>query len=314
MSELPQAVVVFGASGFIGRNLVDALTGRVETLLGVTRRGAQVPGCDRVVTLDRLADLPALPADSAVVHAAARRYNASTFAQDQSAILDANVAIANAVYRFCEARGIGEVRLASSSAVYPADWAVLDDERVFDLDDWPNTGEAAYAWSKRWDEICAELYRRQRGINTIAFRLSNPYGPHDCTDVAAAHVAAAFVIKALLPGDEFEIRGNPDAERDFMYVGDVTAAFLASLGKRGQSGAYNLASGQTTSVRALAEAALRAAGRTKRIVVGQAAPSGVAVRRLTAARVRRDFDLPPFTDLDRGLPPTMEWYRYELRG
>lgn len=312
MTDLPQAVVVFGASGFIGRNLVEALAGRVDLLLGVTRRGEPVPGCDTVVTLEGLAGLPALPAGSVVIHVAARRYNARTFAQDQTAILDANVAIANAVYRFCAARGIAEVRLASSSAVYPASWAVLDDERSLDLNDWPNRGEGAYAWSKRWDEICAELYRQQRGINTIAFRLSNPYGPHDCTDVAAAHVAAAFVIKALMPGNEFEILGNPDAERDFVFAGDVTAAFLTSLARRGESGVYNLAFGKSVSVRALAEAALRAVGRTKRIVVAQGVPAGVLVRRLTATRLQRDFGLPPFTDLADGLPPTVEWYRHAL--
>jgi len=306
------AVVIFGASGFVGRNIVDALAGRVGALVGVTHRTATVAGCTAVTTIDRLDDLPPLPPQTVVINAAAVRYDAGTFRGQQSEILDRNVRIANALYAFCVARRISEVRLASSVAVYPADWPVLTDEKPVDLNDWPHAGEAAYAWSKRWAEICAEVHRRQYGINTLIFRLSNPYGPYDSTDPAAAHVAPAFVMRALAPGDTFEILGNADAERDFVFAGDVAAAFAASLGRRGQSDAFNLGYGATATIRELAEAALRAAGREKRIVVSENANPGVNVRRVTATRLREAFALPLFADLQRGLSLTTAWYRQAL--
>ena len=313
MTALPEAVVVFGASGFIGRNIVDALAGRVETLVGVTYSSLAVPGCTAVFTMDCLGDIPALPRETVIINAAAVRYDPRTFREEQSAILQANVEITNAMYRFCVARGLSEVRLASSVAVYPASSGVLSDEQPVDLNGWPHAGEAAYAWSKRWAEISAEVHRRQCGVNTIAFRLSNPYGPYDTADVAAAHVATAFVIRALAPGDTFEILGNAGAERDFVFAGDVAATFVASLAERGRSDAYNLGFGETATIRALAEAALRAAGASKQIVVGTAADAGVNVRRVTARRVREAFPLPPFADLAQGLAATVKWYRDALR-
>jgi nucleoside-diphosphate-sugar epimerase len=314
MSGLPEAVVVFGASGFIGRNIVDALRGRVGTLVGVTGRQRTVPGCDIVTTMDGLAALAALPADTIVINAAAVRYDAKTFAQEQSAILSENVSIANAVYRFCATRAIKEVRLASSVAIYPANWTLLDDERPLDLNEWPNANEAAYAWSKRWAEICADIYCRQGGINTLTFRLSNPYGPYDETNAAAAHVAAAFAVKALMSGDNFEILGNPLNERDFIYAGDVAAVFVDSLRHRGESGAYNLGFGRTHTIQDLAVAALRAAGKSKQIIIGAAAHGvGVKVRVVKAERVRRNFDVRAFATLDQGLEPTIAWYRGALK-
>jgi nucleoside-diphosphate-sugar epimerase len=307
-----EAVVIFGASGFIGRNIVDALAGRVDALIGVTHRTATVAGCTAVTTIERLDDVPPLPPETVVINAAAVRYDAGTFRAQQSEILDHNVKIANAVYAFCVARKISEVRLASSVAVYPAGWPVLTDEKPVDLNDWPHAGEAAYAWSKRWAEICAEVHRRQYGINTLIFRLSNPYGPYDSTDPSVAHVAPAFVMRALAPGDTFEILGNADAERDFVFAGDVAAAFAASLGRRGQSDAFNLGYGATATIRELAEAALRAAGREKRIVVSENANPGVNVRRVTATRLREAFALPLFADLQRGLSLTTAWYRQVL--
>src|ERR1043165_7414433 len=150
MSAIPEAVVVFGASGFVGRNIVDALSGRIGTLIGITNGSAQVPGCTAVCAIDRLADVATLPLDTVAINAAAVRYDPRTFHAQQSQILQRNVGIANAVYAFCVARKIAEVRLASSVAVYPAGWPLLSDEKPVDLNEWPHEGEAGYAWSNRW--------------------------------------------------------------------------------------------------------------------------------------------------------------------
>jgi len=312
VSGLPEAVVLFGASGFIGRNILAALVGKIPQIIGVTGRTAEVPGCTRVIPIDRLADVPPLPTDTILINAAAQRYHAGRFAAEQGDILDTNARIAAASYQFCIDRNIREVRLASSVAVYPADWAALDDERAPDFDSPPHAGEADYAWSKRFAEICADAEQRAFGIHTLTFRLTNPYGPFDATDIDAAHVAPAFVMRALAPSDTFEIRGNPDAERDFVFAGDVARVFLASLVRRGEHAAYNLAAGETVTIRALAEAAVRASGKPKRIVVtGNAAP-GVAARRPTGRKLRAAFDLTPFRSLDEGLVVTVDWYRHAL--
>ena len=229
MALLPEAVVLFGASGFIGRNIVEALRDAVPMLVGVNASGRAVPGCTLTVAADRLAEIPALPPDTAVVNVAAYRYFASRFAREQAEILSANVALTDAVYRFVLERGITEVRAASSAAVYPADWAVQDDTRPLDLNAWPHAGEAAYAWSKRWGEITAELWHRRAGVNTISLRLTNPYGAFDTLDEAEAHVATAFVIRALSDVPEFEVRGDPEAERDFVFAGDIALAFREAV-------------------------------------------------------------------------------------
>ena len=314
---LPAAVVLFGASGFIGRNIAAALRGEVGRLIGVNASGRAVPECDETVAAAALDGIPALPADSAVIHVAAFRYYASRFARQQAEILSANLALTDAVYRFALDRGITEVRAASSSAVYPAGWDIQDDSRPLDLNAWPHDGEAAYAWSKRWGEIAAELWRRRAGIHTISLRLTNPYGPHDTLDEAEAHVANDFALRALSDVPEFEVRGNPHAERDFVYAGDIAATFLASLRLRGVQAAVNCAAGETTRVIDLAHAAMRAAG-TPRPVRMNAPPAGanagVAVRRATATRLREILpDLPPFRGLDEGMRLTMDWYRHAHR-
>lgn len=309
-----QAVILVGASGFIGRNIVEALRDQVELLIGVTGRSQDVPGCHQTVTLADIDQLPALPAETLVINVAAMRYDARRFRAEQPDIMAANMAIVNQVYGFCVRRGIKEVRYGSSSAIYPASAAVLDDDVAVDLNAWPHDGEAAYAWSRRWGEISGELHRRSHGINTLSFRLTNPFGPFDTLDRAAAHVASAFVLKALEPGPTFEVLGNPDAERDFVFGGDVAAVFAGTLDERGRNEVANIANGRTISIRQFAEAVLRAAGSDKEIVLaGSAGGAGVLIRRATGQRLYRLFPhLPVLGPLDTGLSKTVEWYRHAL--
>lgn len=314
--SLPETVLVFGASGFVGRNIVDTLRGRVGCVIGVTRSGTPVPGCNATIVAAALDTLPALPPATAIVHVAAFRYLASRFGAQQAEILQANLALTDLVYRFALARGITEVRAASSVAVYPAEWALLDDTVPLDLNGWPHAVEAAYAWSKRWGEIAAEIWHRKAGINTISFRISNPYGPYDTLDENEAHVATAFVIRACGSAPEFEVRGDPEAERDFVFVGDVAAAFVESLGLRGVNTALNLGFGETRTVRDLALATMRAAGEERPIRLTSPPAAGnreVKVRRATAARLRALLPgLPRLRTLEEGMAATLPWYRDAL--
>jgi nucleoside-diphosphate-sugar epimerase len=311
--NIPEAVIIFGASGFIGRNIVDALRGHVGHLIGVTGSGKPVPGCDVTVASTELDMLPALPSDNAIIHVAAFRYFASRFGAQQAEILQANLAISDLVYRFALARGITELRCASSVAVYPAEWAILDDSKPLDLNGWPHPGEAAYAWSKRWGEIAAELWHRRAGLNTVSFRLTNPYGPYDTLDEAEAHVATAFVIRACGSAPEFEVRGDPDAERDFVFADDVAAAFVESLKLRSVHTALNLGFGETRKIHDLARVVMRAAGEERPIRLTSPPPAaqrGVKLRRATAARLRELLpSLPPLRTLEQGMAATLPWYR-----
>lgn len=310
MSILPSAVVLVGASGFVGRHIAQALAGRVETLIGVTGQSRLAPGCTTVIPLAELASLPPLPTDTAVIHVGAYRYDAGRFGLAQSDILLNNVELNTRVYHFCAERQIKEVRLASSVAVYEAGLAVMDDADPVNLNASPNPGEAFYAWSKRWSETIAPLYAERFGINSVVFRLSNPYGAYDSVTLTKAHVAPAFVMKALNDDPVFAIKGDPMVERDFIYAGDVAEAFVRSLAWRRRNEAYNLCTGHSTTLMDLASTVLKVAGRQKPIEAGQPGAFGPAKRVSTSQRIRDALGL-EFASLAEGMAPTVAWYGKE---
>lgn len=311
MSSLPEAVIIFGASGFVGRNLAEALDGQVPLLIGVTGKASSAPGCTHVFPISELGAIPALPADTVAIHVAAYRYDMSRLNLVQSDILRFNTELNGRVFDFCANRKIRELRLASSVAVYPAGLDIMDDAAEVDLNKQPYAGEAFYAWSKRWAEQLAALYAAQFGINSIIFRLSNPYGPYDSTDPAKAHVAPAFVMKALNSEPVFQIKGDATVERDFTYVGDVVEAFRRSLLWRERNEVYNVCTGKTVTLQTLAETVLAMAGARKAIQSGAPGAFGPNRRASTSARIQQAMGL-SFTSLEEGMRPTIEWYRHAL--
>lgn len=313
MTRLPEAVVLFGAGGFIGHNIVDALAGKVDRLIGVTARGIPVPGCDITVRADRLDDIPALPDDSVLINVAAARYDPRSFRNDQSLILQCNLSILTAAYRFCVIRGISEVRQASSSAVYPAGDDPQNDEQPLDLNAPPNAGELGYAWSRRMTEITADIHRQLYGIHTQSFRLTNPYGAYDTLDEQRAHLATALIIRVLKERGPLRLLGNPEAQRDFVHAADIASVFVASCRRRAMHDVMNLAYGEVTSIRQFAETLLAVAGVDKVIEVNDSLPPGVNVRRATGRRLRQTFPELRLCSLSEGLEKTLAWYSHELQ-
>lgn len=309
---MPGTVIVFGGSGFVGRNLIERLSQKVERVISVSLSGASVPGAAEAYGINELSRIGPLAADTAAINVAAHRYDAKRFDRAQSEIVLANARLAETLYEFCLDRGIKEVRAASSVAVYPAGLESLDDNVSVDLNRLPNPNETFYGWSKRWGEVLASLYAEKYGIATQSFRISNVYGPHDSIDMRNAHVLPAFVIRALEPGDTFEIKGEPDTERDFIFVSDVCDVFERSLQRHGVSDAVNLCTGTTTRLRTLAETILRLTGSDRPLVTSVAFVQGAKARRSTSERLEKDFGKTSFVDLESGLRQTIEWYRHAL--
>ncbi len=247
-----------------------------------------------------------------LINLAAERYDAQGFVAAQAHIILRNTEITQKVYDFCVQKGVNEVRSAGSSAVYAADETNFDDGIPVDLNSDPQDSELMYGWSKRFAEIYARLFKTKCGINTITFRLTNPYGPYDSLYEHKAHVIPSFVIRALKTTGPFTIRGNPKASRDFIYAHDVCEVIARSLRIRGRQEVYNLGSGECLTIERLAQTILRLVGRELNTESADAAMGGVVARGCRNERVRADFGI-QFTTLEQGLTSTIRWYRDVLR-
>src|SRR5262249_54303064 len=102
--------------------------------------------------------------------------------------------------------------------------------------------------------------------------------------------------------------GDGEQTRDYVYVGDLVEA-ASRAAASDASGTWNLGTGIETSVNRLFTMIAAALDyKQKPLYVDQ--PAGEQRRSvLDGSAVRRDFNLPPWTPLEKGIPITTEWFR-----
>lgn len=275
------AVVVTGASGFIGRNLVARLVELgIETVAVSRRPAAPQPGVRTVATAD-YADAPGGPAD-VLMHLAESPYAA---AADGAA---------PELLRALAHRPFGRIVYVSSGLVYGDRTAAP--RRPGD----PASANGPYAQSK----LAAEAVALERG--GVVARLGNVIGPgmHEGTVISD-------ILAQLDARGPVALRDLGPA-RDYVWVGDVAAA-LAAMAVGRASGVFNVGSGRSVTVAELARRILVLAGQPDRAVVGRL-PASRSTLAFDIAETEAAFGWRPQVSLDEGLARLLESRRTALGG
>ena len=174
----------------------------------------------------------------------------------------------------------------------------------------PTHPVSPYGCAKLAIENYLYYYRAVHGFQTQVFRYANVYGPGQ-NGMGEAGVVAIFA-ETILRGDTPKIRGDGEQTRDYVYVGDlVEAAARAAAG--GKSGTWNLGTGLETSVNTLFTMIAAALDFRKPPEFGPQPPGEQRRSVLDGSAVRRDFDLPKWTALEKGIPITTDWFHKNSR-
>ncbi|HEX2183003.1 MAG TPA: NAD-dependent epimerase/dehydratase family protein [Rubrobacteraceae bacterium] len=166
-----------------------------------------------------------------------------------------------------------------------------------------------YGASKLAGEGYCSAYFRTFGIETVALRFGNVYGP------LSGHknsVVARF-IKRASSGEVLEIYGDGTQTRDFIYVGDLTRAVRLAASVEGVGGEiFQIATSAETTVQELVERLLPvlAASGIKDVEVRNTEARRGEVRRNYAdtSKAERMLGWRAEVDLDEGLRRTVAWF------
>jgi UDP-glucose 4-epimerase len=166
-----------------------------------------------------------------------------------------------------------------------------------------------YGASKLAGEGYCSAYFRTFGIETVALRFGNVYGPLS----GHKNSAVAKFIKRAMRGEVLEIYGAGTQTRDFIYIDDLIRAVRLSATVDGVGGeVFQIATNAETSVQELVDKllpALAAAGIVD-VEVREAAPRlGDVMRNYSdTSKAARMLGWRTEVDLDEGLRRTVEWF------
>ena len=165
-----------------------------------------------------------------------------------------------------------------------------------------------YALSKYVGEEYARLYAEHFGLETVALRYFNVFGPRQDPDSPYAAVIPLF-IRHLLRGEPPVIHGDGEQTRDFTYIANVVDANLAACHTPGASGSYNIACGEAVSLLVILARLQEILGTHIEPVHDAPRPGDVRHSRAAIARARAELDYEPKVAIADGVARFVEWYR-----
>jgi UDP-glucose 4-epimerase len=300
-------VLVTGGCGFIGANLVRRLEamGRKVRVLDNLALGdaAYLHGTAAQVVQGDVRDTAlvneALQGVEEVVHLAARGSVVDSVA-DPTANFEANVVGTFCLLNACVGSGIEKFFFASTGGAL-----IGDAEPPVNEDSLPRP-ISPYGASKLCAEAYLHAFAKSYGLQTVALRFANVYGPYSGHKKG---IVTAY-IKALQTGEPLIIYGDGTSSRDYLYVDDlcrgVTRAMEADLAP---GTVLHLASGVETTVAEMAELMIRASGKTEHEILHLPRRPGEVDRNFADfARAREAIGFTPNVGLQEGVERTWRWF------
>lgn len=248
-------VLVTGGAGFIGSHVVDAFIERGDHVVVLDNLSS-----GNLENLNRKAEF--IEGDITNRSLVMRLFKEHRFdiVNHHAAQLDVRKSVANPVFD-AEQNIIGSLNLLEASRevgsvkrfmLASTGGAIYGEQDYFPADEkHPTRPISPYGVAKRSIELYLHYYKEVQGIEYVAFRYTNVYGPRQSPH-GEAGVVAIFTEK-LLEGVQPVINGDGTQTRDYVYVGDLVRAHMMALDKLKGSDIFNISTGIETDVNEIFE-------------------------------------------------------------
>ena len=339
-----KTMLVTGAAGFIGSNLVKRLYSDVEDITVIDNINDYYDVRLKEARLEKLSAHPSFVfikgsiADKAIITKIFQKYkpqvvvNLAAQAGVRYSITNPNVYIESNLIGFCNILeacrhsydngqiGVEHLVYASSSSVYGSNKKV-----PYSTDDKLDNPGSLYAATKK-SNLLAHAYSKLYNIPSTGLRFFTVYGPAGRPDMAYF----GFTNK-LREGKTIQIFNYGNCKRDFTYIDDIVEGVVRIMKKApdkvtGKDGlplplyaVYNIGNNQPENlldfVQILSEELVRAGvlpedydfDSHKELVPMQ--PGDVPVTYADTSALERDFGFKPSNSLRDGLRKSAEWYK-----
>jgi len=311
-------VLVTGASGFIGTNLVRKLNNLGAIVRGTVHQSdpQEVLSDVEYSTLDLLKMENCFKATKDIDYvfmAAANSSGAAIMEKTPLVHLTPNVVMNSQMLAASYENKVKKFCFISSNTVYPlTDFAVKEEDVT-------NEFYEKYfivGWMKRFSEIMCEMYSNKikSPMETLVVRPGNLYGPFDKYTWTESKVVAALVRRAIEKQNPFEVWGDGLDLKDFLYIDDFTEGMLLAFAKSEDSMPINIASGIPVTIREVLAVILKIADHHEaQVKFDSTKPTMIPKRMIDISKMQQLTNWSPENSLTDGIAKTMEWYKEFFR-
>ena len=317
-------ILVTGGASFIGSHLVDELV----------RHGANVTVVDdlssgRLENLhesgDKIEIIRGDLRDQAVADEATKNkqvvfhlaniHGGRGFIETHPGELVQNFLIDGNVFYSSYRNQVERVCFTSSACAYPTTLQTADtrkqvrylsEEMADPFKEGAALADGEYGWAKFMGEMSLKAYNKQFGLKGVSCRLFTVYGPRE----NESHAIIAFIGKALLEQDPFEIWGTGQQDRNFTYVDDIVQGLMLAAERISDCRSVNIGTDEITKIIDAAKLVCEIVGHTpSRFLCDTSKPEGVHARAASTKNQEAWLAWRPAVTFRQGIRKTIEWYR-----
>lgn len=304
--------VVTGGAGFIGSHIAENLAGRGDEVVildnlfsgkvGNIRHlldNSSVTFLEGSVTDQALLANACKGADGIFHEAAITSVPRSV--RDPLATNETNVSGTLNVLVAAQKCGVKKIVYASSSSVYG------DTPTLPKREDMVPSPKSPYAITKLAGEYYCKVFSELYGMDTVALRYFNVFGPRQDPDSEYSAVIPKFITK-LLHNESPVIYGDGSQTRDFTYVKDVAEANIRAMDTSAR-GVFNVAYGSRISLVELAHLIMETLGADRPLVFEPPRKGDIHDSLAAISAARETFGYAPKYTVKTGLMETIQWYK-----
>ena len=236
-----------------------------------------------------------------------------------SALINLNVAYE------CVKKNVKKVFYSSSACIYP-EYNQLDPENpnCEEQSAYPANPDSEYGWEKLFSERLFFSFKRNYKLDVRIGRFHNVFGPQGTWTGGKEKAPAAMLRKASETnnGGEFEVWGDGQQTRSFLYIDECVEAVLKLMNSE-FSGPVNIGSEERVTINELAQMAIAISGKNISIknIDGQEfvdkygfkCPLGVRGRNSDNKLYREKIGWEVSKSLEEGMRKTFEWIDQQVK-
>ena len=221
------------------------------------------------------------------------------------AAFDVNIRGTFNVLEACIRHRVKRLIYSSSASVYG------DAVEIPMTESHPYNNKTFYGATKIAGEQMCRAFHHRYGLNYVALRYMNVYGPRQ--DYKGAYIAVIMKILDRLDQELPPIvYGDGSQSYDFVYVSDVARANICALKSPATDNFYNIGMGTQTTIKELCEIILKIAGRDYEIQFEPAGQTFVTNRVGSTEKAKKDLGFEARITLEDGLRSLIAWRRRDL--
>lgn len=309
-------ILICGATGFIGKNLLDFYSKNKKYKIRATHfksaalseyKDVEWVQCD-LRDPQQVADV--LKDVDIVMQFAATTTGAKDIVSKPYIHVTDNVIMNSYLLREAFEQGIERFIFPSCTVMYQKSEAALKETDYNPSDEILSFYYGA-GHTKVYLENMCKFYAGFGKTKHTVIRHSNLYGPHDKYDLEKSHVTGATITKVMTSEDgNVNVWGTGEESRDLLYVEDFISFIEASIDSQQDNYAlYNVGLGKAIKIKDLVKKVIQCSGRDLNIVHDLSKPTVPTSLFLDCTKAKEELSWQPNYTLEQGLLKTIAWYR-----